>query len=52
MPRRRIGQEEFGFGAVGAIRSSSLDALAELIDWSAIAPHLAGIHAAARGEPG
>lgn len=52
MPRRRIGQEEFGFTAAKSARSSSLEALAELIEWSAITPHLAGIHAVARGEPG
>lgn len=52
MPHRRIGQEELGFASARSARSSSLDALAELIDWSVIAPRLAGIHAAVRGEPG
>lgn len=51
MPHRRIGQEAFGFTAAESVRSSSLDALAEVIDRSAGAPRLAGIHAAARGEP-
>ena len=50
MSRRRIGQESFGFGRNGR-RSSSLDDLVKLIDWSAIECHLADISNAPKGEP-
>jgi len=48
MPRRRIGQETFAFGA--AARASSLDALQKLIDWSRPDAVLRDVYAAERGE--
>ena len=44
---RSIGQERLGF-AVEVRSSSSLDGLADLIDWNEIAALLGGIHA--KGE--
>ena len=49
MSRRRIGQEEFGF-AVDRAQRSSLDELAQLIDWSPIDRALGVISCAAKGE--
>jgi IS5 family transposase len=48
MPRRRIGQETFGFGV--AERISSLDALHDLIEWSQPQALLREVYAAERGE--
>lgn len=48
MPRRRIGQETFGFGEEE--RRSSVDVLHDLIDWSPLETLLAGVYAAERGE--
>lgn len=48
MPRRRIGQETFGFGATEG--TSSLDRLHDLIDWSRPEAALRDVYAAARGE--
>jgi transposase, IS5 family len=48
MPRRRIGQESFGFGAEE--RSSQLDALHGLVDWLQLEALLREIYAAQRGE--
>lgn len=50
MPRRRIGQETFGFGDVE--RLSSLDAIARLIDWAPLDVALRDVYAADRGEAG
>ncbi|KNY04183.1 transposase [Shinella sp. SUS2] len=50
MSRRRIGQEAFGF-AVDRYATSSLDDLADLIDWALVDQTLVGISCAARGEP-
>jgi hypothetical protein len=47
MPRRRIGQESFGFGAEE--RCSSLDRLDDLIDWSVTEALLREVYAAERG---
>lgn len=47
MPRRRIGQEILFHEAP---RRSSLDGIADLIDWMPVAAELEVIHAAARGE--
>lgn len=49
MAHRSIGQERLGF-AVEVRSSSSLDGLADLIDWNGIAALLGGIHANAKGE--
>lgn len=49
MAHRSIGQEHLGFASVTR-RSSSLEALSDLIDWSSIAVQLAPIHASAKGE--
>lgn len=48
MPRRRIGQESFGFGAEA--RRSPLDALGDLIDWTQPEALLREVYAAERGE--
>jgi IS5 family transposase len=47
MPRRRIGQETM-FGA--STKRSSLDEIAELVDWAPIERQLEVIHATPRGE--
>jgi IS5 family transposase len=50
MAQRSIGKERFGF--VGSERTtSSLDALASLIDWKPIAVLLDPLYPAAKGEP-
>ncbi len=51
MSRRRIGQEELALEARHARRQSSLDELATLIDWDALACDLDSIHSASKGEP-
>lgn len=51
MSRRRIGQERFGFGDRRGTRGSSLDDLAELIDWAPVERALSDISNAAKGEP-
>ncbi len=48
MPRRRIGQETFGFDA--AERVTALDGLHDLIDWAPIQAALEAIPVARRGE--
>ena len=50
MSRRQIGQEAFGF-AVDRSGTSSLDDLADLIDWAPVDQALVVISCAARGEP-
>ncbi len=50
MARRRIGQEGFSFTAEN--RSSNLDELAILIDWSTTEALMAPISAASKGEQG
>ncbi len=50
MSRRRIGQEAFGF-AVDRHAASSLDDLAQLIDWGPVDQALAVISCSAKGEP-
>lgn len=49
MPRRQIGQETFEFG--DAERMSSLNLIAQLIDWARPDAALRDVHAAGRGEP-
>jgi IS5 family transposase len=49
MAHRRIGHERLGF-AVSRAAGSSLDELADLIDWPPIAELLKPIHANAKGE--
>ncbi|MEJ7928195.1 IS5 family transposase [Sphingobium sp. AN641] len=50
MAQRSIGQERFGFA--GRERAtSSLDTLASLVDWSAVAILLDPLYPAAKGEP-
>ena len=51
MARRQIGQEVFAFVAEPTPRHCSLDRLCGLIDWSSLDQYLAGIYAAAKGEP-
>ena len=48
MPRRRIGQETFGFEARD--RATALDELVGLIDWAPIEVALDAIPVARRGE--
>jgi IS5 family transposase len=50
MARRSIGQERFGF-AERERAASSLDALASLIDWSAVDALLDPLYPASKGEP-
>jgi transposase, IS5 family len=50
MPRRRIGQETFGFEA--RERSTVLDELHGLIEWGPVEAALAAIPVARRGEAG
>ena len=50
MPRRRIGQETFGFEARDTV--TALDELRDLIDWSPIEAALEALPAARRGEAG
>jgi hypothetical protein len=50
MPRRRIGQETFGFEARD--RETALDALHDLIDWAPVEAALEAIPVAQRGEAG
>ena len=52
MPRRQIGQERFAIGDARARQSSDLDGVAALVDWTEVDRLLAGISAAAKGEPG
>ena len=52
MSRRRIGQERLGLAGGQGGKSSSLDEIAALLDWSEIDRLLAGISAARKGEPG
>ena len=51
MSRRRIGQEDFGFGDARGARRCSLDELSGLIDWAAVESALRDVSSAARGEP-
>ncbi len=50
MAQRSIGQERFGF-ATRERANSSLDTLASLVDWSAVAVLLDPLYPAAKGEP-
>jgi transposase, IS5 family len=51
MARRRIGQDRLGLSHETARGRASLDEMSALIDWGAIDRNLAGIYAAAKGEP-
>jgi len=51
MARRRIGQEEL-IARPEPRAASSVSELSALLDWVEIDRHLAGISAAAKGEPG
>ena len=51
MARRQIGQERLRIGVEKALGRTSLDEMSALIDWVAIDRRLAGIYAAAKGEP-
>ena len=50
MPRRRIGQETFGFDARDTV--TALDELRDLIDWSPIEAALEALPVVPRGEAG
>ena len=50
MPRRRIGQEKFGF-AIDRGQQSTLDELARLIDWEPVDRALGVVSSSAKGEP-
>lgn len=52
MPRRVIGQSRLGLQGAQSAASASLDEIAALIDWTELDGLLAGISAAAKGEPG
>jgi IS5 family transposase len=51
MARRRIGQERLSVGEGNPPRDTTLDEMSALIDWTEIDRHLAGVYAAAKGEP-
>ncbi len=51
MTRRRIGAGGLGLRSERTGRTSSLYEMSALIDWAEIDRHLAGIYAAAKGEP-
>jgi transposase, IS5 family len=51
MARRRIGQERLGIANNTTRDRTSLDEMSALIDWAEIDRHLAGVYAAAKGEP-
>jgi len=50
MAHRRIGQEAFGFAQAERGRSTGLNELEAVLDWTPIERQLAGIYAAAKGE--
>src|SRR5947209_19321823 len=52
MARRRIGQEWLNVNVGQSPHGASLNEIAVLIDWAEIERQLAGIYAAAKGEPG
>ncbi len=52
MARRRIGQEQRAVGGLEPCGGTALDLVAALVDWAEIDRLLAGISAAAKGEPG
>jgi transposase, IS5 family len=52
MARRRIGQEQLSVGGEQQRAAASLDAVSALVGWAEIDRLLAGISAAAKGEPG
>ena len=52
MARRRFGQEWLGIAQGPARGPATLDEISGLIDWQEIDRHLAGVYAAAKGEPG
>lgn len=52
MARRRIGQDRLAFSGVASRGGTSLDAVAALIDWSALDRLLEGISASSKGEQG
>ena len=52
MARRRIGQEQLVVGDLAARGGTSLDEVAALVNWIELDDLLAGISAAAKGEPG
>ena len=52
MARRRIGQVQLPLGGAAPRGGTSLDVIAAMVDWAELDRLLAGISAAARGEPG
>ena len=52
MARRRIGQERLNVHVGQSPHGASLNEISVLIDWAEIDRALAGIYAAAKGEPG
>lgn len=52
MARRRIGQEQFAIGGSTCGKSTSLDEISLLLDWTELDRLLGGISASAKGEPG
>lgn len=52
MARRRIGQERLLVSGAEPRGSTSLDEVAALVDWTVLDRLLAGVSAAAKGEPG
>jgi len=52
MARRRIGQDQFALDRIAVRGSTSLDAVAAMMDWAALDRLLAGISAASKGEQG
>jgi IS5 family transposase len=52
MARRRIGQERLAVGSSAPCKSTSLDEISILVNWTELDRLLTGISASARGEPG
>lgn len=52
MARRRMGQDWLALNGVASRGSTSLDAVAALVDWVELDRLLAGISASAKGEQG
>ena len=52
MARRRIGQERLAVGSSAPRRSTSLDEISILVNWTELDGLLTGISASVKGEPG
>ena len=52
MARRRIGQDQLSLGGLSPRGGTSLEVITAMVDWGELDRLLAGISAAAKGEPG